>query len=185
MKLPTLETPRLLLRPLELADAEAAQHLFAHWEIVRHLNAVVPWPYPGDGCHIFYRDVCLPEMERGDAWHWSLRLRNDPSIFIGAISLYRLAGNNRGFWVGLPWQGQGYMSEASEAATDYWFDVLQFPLLEVPKAIDNKGSRRISEKTGMRVVRTEERAFVEGRMPAEIWQITAEEWRVRRGAPTK
>jgi RimJ/RimL family protein N-acetyltransferase len=27
--------------------------------------------------------------------------------------------NNRGFWMGLPWQGQGLMSEAVEAVTDY------------------------------------------------------------------
>ncbi len=43
---PTLETPRLLLRPLDLADAAQVQLLFPHWEIVRHLAAQVPWPYP-------------------------------------------------------------------------------------------------------------------------------------------
>ena len=34
---PPLATPRLLLRPLELADAEQAQPLFAQWEVVRYL----------------------------------------------------------------------------------------------------------------------------------------------------
>jgi len=42
----TLETTRLLLRPLELADAEQTQQLFPHWEIVRYLANIVPWPYP-------------------------------------------------------------------------------------------------------------------------------------------
>jgi len=32
----------------------------------------------------------------------------------------------------------------------------------------------------MRVVAVEERDDVEGRLQAEIWEITAEEWRLRR-----
>jgi [ribosomal protein S5]-alanine N-acetyltransferase len=61
--------------------------------------------------------------------------------------------------------------------TDYWFEVLKFPVLRVPKAIDNHGSRHISEKQGMRVVATLERDFVSGRFLSEIWEITADEWR--------
>ena len=68
------------------------------------------------------------------------------------------------------------MTEAVVAANDFWFDVLGFPILRVPKAVANAASRRISEKTGMRVVATEERDFVCGRLPAEIWEITADEW---------
>gem|GEM_PF-4771929 len=50
---PTLETARLALRPVEMADAPAIQRLFPQWEIVRHLNAGVPWPYPEDGAESF------------------------------------------------------------------------------------------------------------------------------------
>jgi hypothetical protein len=32
----------------------------------------------------------------------------------------------------------------------------------------------------MRVIATVERDYVCGRLPAEIWEITAEEWRARR-----
>jgi RimJ/RimL family protein N-acetyltransferase len=177
---PPLETDRLILRPLILADAEFAQPLFAKWEIVRHLVNRVPWPFPADGCFTFYRDIALPEMARGEAWHWSIRLRNEPETFIGAISLYRRAGDNRGFWLGLPWQGQGLMAEASAAVTDYWFDVLGQSVMRIPKAAANKASRRISERVGMRLVGTEIRSYVEGDLPAEIWEITADEWRAYR-----
>ena len=64
---PQLETPRLWLRPLELADAEQAQPLFPQWEVVRYLTNQVPWPFPSDGVHKFYRDVALPQAERGEA----------------------------------------------------------------------------------------------------------------------
>lgn len=177
---PTLETARLILRPLELADAEQAQLLFPQWEIVQYLTKAVPWPYPPDGAYTFYRDVALPAVERGDEWDWTLRLKSNPDQMIGAISLVRGEKLNRGFWVHPRWQGQGLMTEAAEVVTNYWFDVLKFPLLRVPKAIANAASRCISVSQGMRVVATEEHDYVSGRFPTEVWEVTAEEWRARK-----
>ena len=178
---PTLETARLILRPLELADAEQCQRIFPQWEIVRYLGKVVPWPYPPDGAYTFYRDIALPAMERGEAWHWTLRLKSNPEQMIGSITLRKgEKKKNRGFWIGLPWQRKGYMSEAADAVTDYWFNVLGMEVMRVPKAISNVGSCRISARQGMRVAGVEERDYVSGRLPSEIWEITAEEWRRHR-----
>ncbi|MGC2620377.1 MAG: GNAT family N-acetyltransferase [Acidobacteriaceae bacterium] len=174
---PVLETPRLILRPLELADAEPIQRLFAHWEVVRYLNAIVPWPFPEGAALHHIRDAALPAMASGNEWHWTLRLRSNPEEIIGRISLYRREENQRGFWLGVPWHGAGLMTEAVIAANDYWFDVLGFPVLRAPKAVANIASRRISEKTGMRLVGTNESDYVSGRLPGEIWEITADEWR--------
>lgn len=181
-KIFALETPRLLLRPLELADAAQIQMLFPHWEIVRYLRNTVPWPYPPDGALHYVRDMALPAIKRGEAWHWTLRLKTEPAQIVGFISLMKGDSENRGFWMGLPWQGRGLMSEACDAVTDYWFDVLKFPLLRVPKAAENIASRRISEKQRMRIVATEERDYVSGRLPGQIWEITAAEWRKQRRA---
>ena len=182
MSTPTLETARLLLRPLAIEDADQVQALFPHWDVVRYLNAIVPWPYPPDGASTFYRNVALPAIERGDEWTWTLRLKSDSDRIIGSISLKRSDEENRGFWLGLPWHGQGLMTEAADAVTDFWFDVLKFPVLRVPKAAVNAASRRISEKQGMRLVATVERDYVSGRFPADIWEITADEWRARKTA---
>jgi RimJ/RimL family protein N-acetyltransferase len=177
--IPPLETGRLWLRPLAIEDAGQIQVRFPHWEIVRLLDAVVPWPYPPDGALTWCRDVALPQMARREAWHWTLRLKDEPDQLIGVVSLMKGASNNRGFWVGLEWQGRGYATEAAEAVTDFWFDVLKFPVLRVPKAASNLASRRISEKQHMRLVATEERNHVSGRALDEIWEITADEWRDR------
>jgi ribosomal-protein-alanine N-acetyltransferase len=179
---PPLETRRLLLRPLELADAAPIQILFPQWEIVRYLATEVPWPYPPDGAYCFLRDVALPAVERGEAWHWTLRLKTDPDKLIGSIGLMKNEDDNRGFWIAPPWQGQGLMTEATEAVTDFWFDTLGFPVMRVQKAVANTASHRISEKNGMRLVATTERDYVCGRLPAETWEITAEEWRAHRRA---
>src|SRR5262249_35508551 len=180
--IPTLETPRLWLRPAELADADQLQATFPQWEIVKYLNAKVPWPYPEDGAFTFLRDIALPAMAAGTELLWILRLKSAPDTLIGAISLCPSHGDpnkeeNRGFWIDPKWQRQGLMSEACEAGADYWFGRLKEPVLRAPKAIANEGSRRIAERQGMRIVATGERDYVSGRLPSEIWEITAEEWR--------
>jgi [ribosomal protein S5]-alanine N-acetyltransferase len=177
---PFLETSRLLLRPLELSDAEQIQLVFPQWEVVRHLAARVPWPYPPDGALTFLRDVSIPAMARGEAWNWTLRLKSDPARIIGGIDLRKSDDNdNRGFWLDPPFHRQGLMTEAADAVTAFWFDALQFPVLRTSKAVANIASRRISEKQGMRVVEVTERDYVSGRLPAEMWEITASEWRAR------
>jgi [ribosomal protein S5]-alanine N-acetyltransferase len=179
---PGLETARLWLRPLELADAEQAQPLFAQWDVVRYLNDKVPWPFPADGVHAYYRDNALPAMARGDEWHWTLRLKSEPETLIGSIGLMKSKseGLNRGFWLAVPWRGQGLMSEAAEAVNDYWFCELGFSRMRVQKAALNRGSCRISQRNGMRLMNTTVAGYVCGPLETEIWEMTAEEWRARR-----
>ena len=68
------------------------------------------------------------------------------------------------------------MTEAAAAVTDYWFATLGRPVLRVMKAVANVPSRRISERTGMRLVETLERDFVAGRLAAEVFEMTRQEW---------
>lgn len=170
-------TARLLLRPLAVEDAAQIQQRFPHWEIVRYLRNTIPWPYPADGALHFIREAALPAIARGEAWHWTLRQANRPDEVIGCLHLRRGEESNRGFWLGLQWQGQGLMSEACIWANDFWFEEMGFAVLRVAKARDNLTSRRISEKQGMRLAGVEEREYVSGRLASEIWEITAEEWR--------
>jgi len=178
--IPLLETARLLLRPMELADVPQVQAIFPQWEIVKYLNGKVPWPYPANGAETFFREMVLPARERGDEWLWTIRLKSGPEAIIGAITLAKNEHENRGFWLDPRLHGLGYMTEACDAVTDFWFEVLNFPVLRAPKAIANTASRRISEKQGMRVIERTEREYVSGRLPAELWEITAEEWRARK-----
>ncbi len=176
---PTLTTARLILRPLDISDAAMVQVLFPRWEIVRYLAERVPWPYPADGALTYICDVALPAMRKGVEWHWSIRRKDAPDRLIGVISLMDEPGNNRGFWLDPEWQGQGLMSQAVEVVTEFWFKTLNRLVLHAPKAAANVRSRRISERGGMRLTETVERDYVSGRLPAEIWEITRDEWRRR------
>jgi RimJ/RimL family protein N-acetyltransferase len=177
---PSLETARLLLRPVELADVEQIQATFPRWEIVKFLASKVPWPYPPGGAQTFLRDLALPAIERGEEWIWTIRRTEKPTIIIGMISLARNENENRGFWIDPQSQRLGLMTEACDAVTDFWFEVLKHPVMRVRKAVANKGSRRISEKQGMRIVSMQDSDYVSGRLPSETWEITADEWRARK-----
>jgi [ribosomal protein S5]-alanine N-acetyltransferase len=179
------ETERLLLQPLRIEDAAQIQERFPHWEVVRYLLNRVPWPYPADGAHRYVRDVALPAIAKENQWTWTLRLRSQPEQIVGAVDLRRGDEDNRGFWIAVDWQGRGLMSEACVWVNDYWFDTLGFRVMRVAKAAENKASSRISEKQGMRLVEMKEKDYVCGRLPTEVWEITAEEWQAWKTSTAK
>jgi len=174
----SIETTRLSLRPLTVDDAPAMQRWFVVWEVVRWLE--VPWPYPPGGALRFISEVALPRMAAGQGWFWSIRHKSAPEEVIGQITLKDVEDDNRAFWLSPPWQGAGLMTEACDAVTDFWFEELGRPDLRVRKAVNNVPSRRISQRQGMRVVRTFTEAFASGEHLSELWVISKEEWREHR-----
>jgi [ribosomal protein S5]-alanine N-acetyltransferase len=177
---PPLMTESLLLRPVTLEDAPDMQRIFPQWEIVRYLDSRIPWPYPPDGAISYLRDVVLPFVAQGKWWSWTIRWKTDPAPLLGMIDLFDWTDDNRGFWIDPLVQGRGIATEASEAVTGYWFDVLGKSVMRIPKASENIASRRISEKQGMRCIATIEKDYVGGRLRSDLWEITAAEWRARR-----
>lgn len=179
---PEIMTNRLMLKPLTLQDAEAMQASFPQWEIVRYLIDSVPWPYPDGAARDYIANVALPAVEAGKGWYWTIRRREEASVLIGVICLMDTPDNHRGFWLVPEWQGLGFMTEACYAVTDYWFNVLQKPLLRTPKAALNLRSVAISAKSGMRCIRTEKKRYVSGEHLSELWEVTREEWQRFRAA---
>jgi RimJ/RimL family protein N-acetyltransferase len=176
-KTPTLETPRLLLRPLRLEDHIWAQKLFPHFEIIKHLNPTVPWPYPDNGVYTFYKDIILPAIAVGKKLYWII-VEKSSNTPIGALEITPGAmDDNRGFWIGLPFHGKGYMSEAVTATTDYAFDVLDMKKLMLTNAKPNTASARMKIKSGAILVKEIESDFVSGKFIKQIWEQTPENWR--------
>jgi len=179
---PVLQTPRLVLRPLRRKDAPVIQRRFPRWEIVRHLDAKIPWPYPSDGASR-YVETCLEEMARGEKSHWAIIPRSGPADLIGVIDLWPDDGvsrSQRGFWLDTGFQRQGLMTEAADRITAYAFVELGWPQLWFTNAQDNHASRRIKEKQGARLVDLMIGRYVEGTGPQMVWQLLREDWMARR-----
>ncbi len=173
---PEIVTERLLLKPLVSADADQIQQVFPRWEIVRYLIASVPWPYPPGAAQHYVDNVALAAVKEGRGWFWTLRRKEKEQELIGVICLMATEDNNRGFWLVPEWQGRGYMSEACEAVTDFWFNVLKREVLRAPKAAANQRSVKLSQRRGMRLVRRDKAQYVAGELDSELWEITRGEW---------
>ena len=137
-------TPRLLLRPGFPEDAPALAHAIADEAIVRNL-ATAPWPFRMRDAEAFLakpRDPVLPvflAFERTDGGPrlvGSCGLGRRPS---GAVEL--------GYWIGQPFWGRGFATEASRALVDI-ARALGLAQLEASHFIDNPASARVLDKLG-------------------------------------
>ncbi len=72
-----------------LDDAATIQRHLPRWEVARLLANAVPWPYLEDGALRDIREIVLPSMERGEAWHWTIRRKAAPEGIVGAIDAGR------------------------------------------------------------------------------------------------
>lgn len=181
---PVLHTPRLILRPVRSKDAPVIQRLFPQWDVVRWLDAKVPWPYPADGATAFVA-TCLQEMARGQKSHWAIVPRSGTADLIGLIDLWPDDGvsrNQRGFWLDPAYHRRGLMSEAADRVTDYALRELRWPHLWLSNAQDNHGSRRIKEKEGAQLVELIIGRYIGGETSQMVWLLTRDTWLARRPA---
>jgi len=137
-------TPRLLLRPGFPEDAPALAAAIADQAIACNL-ASVPWPYSMRDAEAYLaspRDPILPSLlifERGSG---------APQL-AGACGLGRRASGSVeiGYWIGRPFWGRGYATEACRALIDI-ARTLGLPNLEGSHFLDNPASARVLEKLG-------------------------------------
>lgn len=177
METPSFETRRLILRSVEIEDAPSLQKHFADYEIIRNLHKGVPWPYPENGAVDFITRSILPKQGK-DHWIWGIFLKTNPDELIGVIDLWRKPNpDNRGFWLGRAFWGQGIMTEAVTPVMNFAFHQAGFDSLIFANAQGNKGSRRVKEKTGARLIRVEPAEFVDPQLTQrEVWQLDRQDW---------
>lgn len=183
MQTPTLKTDRLTLRPITEDDAPRIQELFPNLELLRYMAAAIPWPYPDDGAITFVR-YCLAGMDRGERYTWAIMEKFGDDSLIGVIDLFPTnPDDNRGFWLGLPYQGKGYMTEAVAAVNDFAFDIVGLDRLILNNAEGNIGSHRLKEKSGATILEINDGVpFVGGIFRQIRWTLTREQWHANRAA---
>ncbi|SHG32631.1 GNAT family N-acetyltransferase [Pedobacter caeni] len=175
--IPTLNTERLILKGVSIADVASYTKYFVDYDVVRYLSDEVPWPYPENGVKDHLEKVVLPQQGDGH-WVWGIFLKEQPDELIGTVDLRREGKpEHRGFWLGKPFWGKGIMTEANVSVLDYAFGALGFERLLFANAVGNIGSRRIKEKTGAQLIGIREAGFVDPLLKeCEVWELTPENW---------
>jgi RimJ/RimL family protein N-acetyltransferase len=147
--MPKLLTERLLLRPFTLDDAPAVQQLAGDHDIASNtLN--IPHPYE-DGMAEEWIGTHQEGFDRGELANFAI-VRWQDNALIGAIGLGIHAAYGRaelGYWIGKPYWGQGYCTEAAEAMLDYGFAGLGLNRIYAQHMSRNPASGRVMAKIGM------------------------------------
>ncbi len=147
---PPLLTKRLLLRSLMFEDVEDIQRLAGEYDVAATL-CYMPHPYE-DGMAEEWIRACSEKFEKDKALNFAITRRPDRN-FIGAIELRldrEIENGELGFWIGKPYWGCGYCTEAAKAVVAYSFKVLKLDRICAYHFEKNLASGRVLQKIGMR-----------------------------------
>lgn len=138
-----LQTARLILRPPQLQDAKAIAALANDIRIAQN-TLRLPHPYTVADAEKF-----IASMDKGEGEAaFIVTLRS--GALIGIAGIARLNGNapELGYWLGVPFWGHGYATEAARAVIDHAFTEIGCEQLQSGARISNPASRRVLEKCG-------------------------------------
>ena len=176
-------TDRLVLRPVEDTDGPAIRALASDPDVALK-TARIPHPYP-TGAEQEFIDRSKRLLASGQVLGCAIE-RIDEAGMIGSIGLVingvRSEGE-LGFWVGKPFWGRGYATEAVDAMLRLGFDAIGLRRIRAKAMASNPASIRVQERAGMRFVR----AFQDLCRPTcppvdqEERALTNDEWLAARG----
>ena len=138
---PVLATARLVLRAPRRSDGEAIAALANDRRIAAN-TARIPHPYAIEDAEQF---IAAVNKREGEAC-FVVTLDGAP---IGVCSVdLREDGPELGYWLGVPYWGRGFATEAVRALIDHAFGDLEHETLISGARVNNPASRRVLEKCG-------------------------------------
>jgi RimJ/RimL family protein N-acetyltransferase len=139
---PVLETERLVLRAPRIEDAKAIARLANDRRIAENTTRI-PHPYGLADAEAFIAQLHAADGELA----FLITREGEP---IGACGLAQLEGPapDLGYWLGAPYWGNGYATEAARAMIDHAFTALGCQALQAGARVTNPASRRVLEKCG-------------------------------------
>ena len=143
-----IRTSRLLLRRLTPADAPAVQRLAGERAIAEN-TLHIPHPDP-EGAAAAWIERQAEQCDGGKAL--ILAMVADAEL-VGAIGIHDRNDHDRaelGYWVGVPYWGRGYATEAGLALLAHSFGVLRLNRVFAIHYSRNPASGRVLQKLGMR-----------------------------------
>jgi RimJ/RimL family protein N-acetyltransferase len=146
---PTLTTHRLLLRPFRTEDGPDVKRLAGDPAVAADATAI-PYPFE-DGMAEAWIASHARAFEAGTQAIFALTRREDGAL-VGAAGLTLDPGNRHaelGYWVGRPYWGGGYATEACEALVRYGFEALALHRIHGNCLRRNPASARVMRKLGM------------------------------------
>jgi RimJ/RimL family protein N-acetyltransferase len=144
----TVFTERLVLRPFEPTDAAVVETLAGEADVARTTN--LPHPYPPGGA-VAWIAAGQEAAAHGQRYPFAV-VRSLDRQLVGCMTLLVDLEHRRGelaYWMGRPYWGQGYATEAGARVVAYAFEELQLNRVTAHAMRRNRASTRVMEKLGM------------------------------------
>lgn len=150
MDQPTLTSDRLALRPFDEQDAHQVQALAGDRNIA-DTTLRIPHPYL-DGMAEAWIAEHAGQYANGTHAVFAIESKDEQCV-VGAISLtlelaFRKA--ELGYWIGCPWWGRGFATEAAHRIVDFGFRQLKLNRIVARHLVRNPASGKVMQKLGMR-----------------------------------
>ncbi len=145
-----LQTKRLLLRPLELSDIPQLVPLIGAREVAA-TTLRIPHPYTEQHARDFIVGGHDGSTNRAAIAGLAIVTKADERL-IGGVGLSVEQDHQRaelGYWVGVPYWGRGYATEAARAVLAYGFEELKLNRIFAGHFAGNQASGRVLQKIGM------------------------------------
>jgi RimJ/RimL family protein N-acetyltransferase len=141
-----LATARLILRAPDMADAPAIVPLADNMRIAQQTRRM-PHPYAQRDAEAWIAMVRTADPARESGF---LITRKEDGAILGAAGYVAMDDTDIevGYWVGEPFWGNGYATEAAEAVIDHAFRTGTFSRIFGRIRVANAASRRVLEKCG-------------------------------------
>jgi RimJ/RimL family protein N-acetyltransferase len=178
--IPTLTTPRLILRPFTVEDAPAVERLAGAREVA-DTTLSIPHPYP-EGGGAAWIETHADTWKSGKGFTLAIARRETPDALLGAIGLSIDRDHLRGelgYWINVADWGRGYATESSRAIMSFGFSELGLHRIQARHFTRNPSSGRVMEKLGMRFEGINRDAYFrwERFEDAAVYGILASEWK--------
>jgi [ribosomal protein S5]-alanine N-acetyltransferase len=174
---PTLETPRLKLRPYTEADIPELLPLIGTREVAA-TTLRIAHPYTEQDAKAF-----LELAKDPDKLWLAITLRSDGRQ-IGGIGL-RVEKQHQhaelGYWLGVPFWGHGYATEAAADILRYGFETLALHRIFASHFKQNPASGRILKKVGMKYEGCQREHLLKWDrfVDSELYGLLRREWEAR------
>ena len=148
-KMPTLETERLILRPMRVSDSVDMFEYARNPEVSKYLT----WnPHPDITHTRSYLEYLGGRYRLGTYYEWAV-IHRESGRMIGSCGFSSIDTLNNcadiGYVMNPAFHGKGLMTEAARCVRDFGFDVVHLHRIEGRFMTENAASRRVMERIGM------------------------------------
>ncbi|MBM7663235.1 RimJ/RimL family protein N-acetyltransferase [Bacillus mesophilus] len=146
--IPTLISDRLVLRPFSLEDSPTVEEL-ASSPLIADTTLNIPHPYPKGGAEAWIQSH--DELAAAKNSFTFAIEKKETSELIGSMAI-GIGNDNRAelaYWIGVPYWGHGYATEASKLLIRFGFEQKGLNKIWAAAFTRNPASTKVMEKVGM------------------------------------